>query len=176
MSDRRWLSYTVLGCLAGAGLALFAVTRTWLVVQTARSGPTPLVEYRTGADLVPWLRALALVGLAGAGALLATRGVARAVVGGLVAACGLGLMAGAGYGVSRDASPWWPAMLALGGATLVALGGLAAVRGRRWPALGARYERPAGGRVEGQPAPSTPGASTTQAWDALDRGEDPTAG
>jgi hypothetical protein len=47
---------------------------------------------------------------------------------------------------------------------LVGASGLATVlAGHRWPGMGARYER--------TPRPS---GGTTDAWNALDRGEDPT--
>jgi hypothetical protein len=144
---RRELAYAVIACLAGAGLAYLAGART-------------------GDHLVPWQRPLALVGLAGAGALLATKGVLRRVVGGLVAACGLGIVVAASYAITGDANLGWPAVAALGGLALTAGGALALVRGRRWPAMGARYERrPPAERSDG----------TVRAWEALDRGEDPTA-
>ncbi len=75
--------------------------------------------------------------------------------------------------------------LAVGGALAVAAGvlgvaaGLVVVRrGWRWPAMGRRYERP-GGAAE--PGPRLAAAPTTDeeraaAWQALDRGQDPTAG
>src|SRR5690606_8421929 len=73
---RRQLAVAMLCCVAGAGLAAFAATRTWSVETTAR-GPLPgLRAAHTGGELLPWLPALALAGLAGAGALLATRGPA----------------------------------------------------------------------------------------------------
>ena len=50
---------------------------------------------RTGADVEPWVVGLALVALAGTGALLATRGWLRRVLGGLLALAGLGVAAGA---------------------------------------------------------------------------------
>ena len=85
MSRRRELVLAVVGCTAGAALALYAASRTWTVAVHPRPAPLPPVrQTRTGADLAPWLPALALVGLAGAGALVATRGVARLAVGGAV--------------------------------------------------------------------------------------------
>ncbi|MBM0233247.1 Trp biosynthesis-associated membrane protein, partial [Micromonospora sp. STR1_7] len=60
-------------------------------------------------------------------------------------------------------------------------GGWTALRGGGWPAMGARYERPTrtvAGSAPPAAGPSAPlaGRRTTEAWDALDRGEDPTAG
>ncbi|MGS2615241.1 Trp biosynthesis-associated membrane protein [Micromonospora sp. LZ34] len=181
-AGRRELTYAVLLCLAGAGLALWAATRTWSVELAARPAPLPAVrDAHTGAGLLPWLPALALVGLAGGGAVLATRGRLRRLLGGLLCLLGLAVAAGGGYGLVADfageVSRQWPALCLLGG-VLAATGGLlTALRGQRWPAMGARYERPARGTAApAAPGPAGPvtGRRTTEAWDALDRGEDPT--
>jgi hypothetical protein len=50
----------------------------------------------------------------------------------------------------------------IGGGLVAAAGVAAIVAGRRWPAMGARYER------------SAPAASTRSAWDLQDLGQDPT--
>ncbi|SCG42209.1 trp region conserved hypothetical membrane protein [Micromonospora echinaurantiaca] len=183
VAGRRELTYAVLLCLAGAGLALWAATRTWSVELAARPAPLPPVrDAHTGAGLLPWLPALALVGLAGGGAVLATRGRLRRLLGGLLAVLGLAVTAGGGYGLSAsfpgEVSRHWPALCLLGGLLAAAGGMLTALRGERWPAMGARYERPA--RKTATPAAPAAGAGpvtgrrTTEAWDALDRGEDPT--
>jgi uncharacterized membrane protein (TIGR02234 family) len=73
----------------------------------------------------------------------------------------------------------------------VLVGGWWTVRhGHRWPAMGARYERPAGAANPDHARPDharpdharpaqdgvdQTGVDTRVAWDALDRGEDPTA-
>jgi hypothetical protein len=171
---RRELAYAAVACLAGAGLAAFAVTRTWAVEEGFGAAPLPPPgRRRSGGDLLPWLPALAVVGVAGAGALLATRGLARLAAGVLLAGCGLGLVGGAGQAVTgKGVGAGWPALTALGGLALATGGAFAVLRGRRWPAMGARYDRrPAAG------APAAAGAAPTSldAWSALDRGEDPTA-
>jgi uncharacterized membrane protein (TIGR02234 family) len=66
----------------------------------------------------------------------------------------------------------WPVLALVAGVGAVATGLLTVLRGRGWPGMGRRYERPAG------PAPA-PRARTDEeravdAWRALDRGEDPT--
>ncbi|MFC8619195.1 Trp biosynthesis-associated membrane protein [Micromonospora purpureochromogenes] len=175
---RRELTYAVLLSLAGAGLACWAATRTWSVEVTPRGSLPSARQGHTGADLLPWLSALALVGLAGGGAVLATRGRVRRLLGGLLALLGAAVAAGGGYGLvaafDGEVSRQWPALCLLGG-VLAALGGaLTAARGQRWPAMGARYERsgteaPAG--ADRRPATER---GTREAWDALDRGEDPT--
>ncbi|MDW5323140.1 Trp biosynthesis-associated membrane protein [Plantactinospora sp. KLBMP9567] len=182
-AGRRELTYTVLLCLLGAGLAVFAATRTWSVELTARPAPLPPGRVtRTGGDLLPWLPALALVGLAAAGAVLGTRGIGRRLVGGLLALLGVGVAAGAGYagfGTGGEVSAGWPLLCVLGGLLAGAAGGFTAVRSGGWPVMGARYERtrPAGAGRESPVLASdgrVHGRRTTAAWDALDRGEDPT--
>ena len=175
----RALAGTAVTCLAGAGLVMYAAGRDWAVEVTGRPAPLPAVEVaRTGADVLPWLPAVALVGLAGTGAVLATRGLARRLVGALLAALGVALAAGgltvlvAGAGPtgpttdSTVSAPQWPASTVIGAVLLAAGGLVTALRSRHWPAMGARYERSRpGGRSS---------RSTLDAWNALDRGEDPT--
>ncbi|MGI5215156.1 Trp biosynthesis-associated membrane protein [Plantactinospora sp. CA-290183] len=181
-AGRRALTYAVLLCLAGAGLAVFAATRTWAVDLAARPAPLPPTRtVRTGADLLPWLPALALVGLAGAGAVLGTRGLGRRLVGGLLLLVGTGVAAGGAYGAFgadlAGAHRGWPLLCLLGGLLAGAAGLLTAVRGAAWPAMGARYERaPRGAAPPAPPADGgrVEGTRTRAAWDALDRGEDPT--
>lgn len=176
MSPRRQLAYAVVVCLVGAGLALYAANRTWTVQVTVRPAPLPELRVaRTGGSLLPWLPPLAVVGLAGAGALVAARGAGRRMVGGLLFLAGLGLVALSGYGLVAvvGVRTAWPLLSAFGGLLVTAGGGYAAVRGRGWPTMGARYERrarAAADRPERAPDPNR------AAWDALDRGEDPTDG
>ncbi|MEU4481392.1 Trp biosynthesis-associated membrane protein [Micromonospora sp. NPDC023966] len=173
---RRELTYAVLLCLAGAGLAFWAVTRTWSVELTARGSLPPARHARTGAELLPWVSALALVGLAGGGAVLATGGRVRRLLGGLLTLLGLGVAAGGGYGLTGSGvSRQWPALVLVGGLVLVAGALLTLLRGAGWPAMGARYERRAARPAE--PAGANRPAverGTRDAWEALDRGEDPT--
>jgi uncharacterized membrane protein (TIGR02234 family) len=165
----------VASCLAGAGLALFAVTRVWAVRVEQRPGLSDLRAEQTGADVQPWLIGLALVALAGTGALLATRGVARRALGVLLALTGAGVAAGAVLaragidpGAAGAAGSAWPAATVLGGAAVAAGGVLAARHGHLWSAMSSRYER----------RPAAASASQDEGrelWDALDRGDDPTA-
>ena len=144
---------------------------TFLVVRAAVSG-------HTVAGVVG---AAALVALAGAVAVPATRGQGRRAagvlltLGGLAALVGAIVNRGAGRahvlhalppGATVVVDPWW-VLAALGGLLLSGAGLMLAVRGPGWSALSARYEAPAGRR-----AAAPPGDAGT--WDALDRGEDPT--
>ncbi|HET6212225.1 MAG TPA: Trp biosynthesis-associated membrane protein [Micromonosporaceae bacterium] len=154
--NRRLLAVAVALCAAGAALALFAASRVWTVSFTPRPAPLAAARTaRTGAAIAPWLPALGVVALAGAGALIATRGVARRVVGVLLLAVGLGIVLGAAGRAG------WALAATLGGCLVAAAGLLTVVRGHSFPSMGTRYER----------AP----AADPDLWAALDRGEDPTA-
>ncbi len=153
-AGRKWLTRTVAASAVGSAVAIFAVTRTWAVQVQAQPAPqAPLTLTRTGVHFVPWLSALGLVGLAGTGALLATRGRWRSLVGALIALCGVGVAAGGVYGlVSVDrVRAGWPLLCVPAGLLLAAGGALAAARGADWPALGERYERTAVPRPAGAP-------------------------
>lgn len=201
MTPRRELQVAVGLCLLGSLLVLWASSRTWVSLPT----PDRLTqaEVRTGLSgrRVSGLpSALGLVSLAGVLALAATRGWGRAVVGAVVAACGAlvvvdaartlrsGVFARAaearagdvcGTGSTRDCigavvelvgvqqRPGWAWLTVVGGVVLVVAGTLVAVRGRRWAGLGSSYEVPAA-------RPARP-AGDKDVWDALDRGDDPTA-
>jgi len=169
---RRPLAYAVLLCLAGAVLAVFAASRVWAVELTVR--PEPLAALRTprtGGDQLPWVPALALVGLAGAGAVFATRGVPRRVIGALLAGLGVGIAAGGvtsigSAGGAGPAAVAWPVLCGIGGLLLAAGGGWTLLRGQHWPGMSARYDRSDAGHPVGP--------ASAQVWEALDRGEDPT--
>jgi len=174
-NPRRELATAVVACALGAGVALLAAARTWQVVSGRGALPLPDDDL-TGTDLLPWLPAVALVGLAGAGALLAVRGRSRCALGLLLAGIGL-LLAGAGGWGAATASgghAFFPVLLGFGGLLIGYAGGCALLRGASWPALGRRYERPATEPVE-YIERGGPSRSDVAMWDALDRGEDPTS-
>lgn len=185
---RRGLATAVLACVVGAGLALFAATRTWTTTTQRQAPPLPdkLVDH-TGGSLIGWLPALALVGLAGAGALLATRGRVRTIIGLLLVLVGLGVVAGAIDGLDIAAGAW-PVIVGVGGLG-IAWAGLSAMRsGTTWPAMGTRYERSAApaertddsaGTLAAAPSDRDARAGSrartpVSMWDDLDRGVDPT--
>jgi uncharacterized membrane protein (TIGR02234 family) len=196
--SRRSYFLSLVACLAGAAVALYAITRTWSVHLTPRTGMSPLRDARTGTDLEPWVTGLAVVALAGTGALLATAGRLRRVVGVLLGLAGLGVVIGAIAGRagldpgSATGGTTWPILCALGGLVIVAGGVTAARHGHRWPRMSARYDRkPVPPPRSGSPTEEQrdkPAAVADQrdksaavvdhraAWDALDRGDDPTVG
>ncbi|MFI7446877.1 Trp biosynthesis-associated membrane protein [Nonomuraea sp. NPDC049714] len=179
-----WPAVTAAGCL----LVLLAAGRAW--VTNARD-PGGLAEMAapTGGDLSPVLTPLALAGLAGVVAVLAAKGLGRRLIGALLALCGLAAALGT-WTATDDAgvrtwlrehhvlagtasATWdtvalWPVLAGLGAALMLA-GGVAAVAwGGRWAGMSDRYERTS--------APAAPRPADDRAlWDALDRGDDPTA-
>jgi uncharacterized membrane protein (TIGR02234 family) len=186
--NRRSYALTLAACSAGAALSAYAVTRTWSLHLTPRTGMTDLRTARTGADAEPWVIGLALVALAGTGALLATRGVVRRVLGALLSLAGAGIAAGAvdaratvDSGSAGAGATLWPALCVLGGLVIVAGGVTAARLGHTWPAMSARYDRKPVAPSHRTPAarsaagPDLAPADHRSAWDALDRGDDPTA-
>jgi uncharacterized membrane protein (TIGR02234 family) len=191
LAGRSGLGAAVGGCLLGAVLALLAASATWVHTgvrdaATAASGATvaPLAVKLSGGDLAPAISAFGLLGLATAVALVATRGVARRVVGLLVAAAGVGViiyaarvgldpgpvvrsaqpviaLAPSGHPslgpIRVSAAPW---LALVGGLALLGAGLLAAAFGRAWPAMGGRYQ--------------TRSPRPLDAWEAIERGQDPT--
>jgi uncharacterized membrane protein (TIGR02234 family) len=182
----------VLACLLGAALALFASSATWArtdVLDAATAGgqaaAAPLAVKLSGGDLTPAVNALGLLGLAATVALVATRGIGRRLVGVLLAAAGVGVMVYAAR-IGADPGPTvraaqhvvalapsghprvgpirltvapWAALV--GGLAFAGAGMVAAVFGPRWPAMGGRYQ--------------TRSRRPLDAWEAIERGQDPTA-
>ncbi|MQS11794.1 TIGR02234 family membrane protein [Streptomyces kaniharaensis] len=167
-----------------AVLVLTAAGRDW---ASGRAGTLEVSV--TGGRISELPGGLALVGLAAAVAVFAVRGAGRVAVGVLTLLAGLGAAAAAVAGASDTTAldaeaarklalagstatevghSGWPWVAVAGGA-LLALAGLLTLRfGRRWPAMGSRYEAP----TRTAPAKTDTAADL---WKALDRGEDPTA-
>jgi hypothetical protein len=130
------------------------------VVCVALGGASALLWGGSAATGVAALRGVAVLALAGVAGVVATAGVARRLVGALLAVVGLaqtGFAAGTG------------AVVALaGGVVLLAAGLFVLVREPRLARLGARYAAPGDRRVTADP--------DRAAWEALDEGRDPTIG
>lgn len=146
---------------------------------------------------LPLVGALALVVLACWGVLLVTRGRARVAVavltllasaGTLAAAVAgllsrtdsyardvvdqLGLAPSAADQVAVDPTGWfWAACV--GAVLQVAVAAVALPRVRLWPAMGGRYDAP--GANSGRGTPPAEEQSNLDLWQAMDRGDDPTA-
>jgi len=197
VNPRKEAAAALLACLLGATVTLFAASRPWADGQAVQGSLRAPLEV-SGGSLAPAVPALALAAMAGALAVLASRGVVRAVVGSAVLVCGLAVAALSALGLSPEASTladragdalgtvsataegggtgWpWPALA--GGLLIAGAGAAAALHGRRWPGMSARYEKPVGGPAAEPSAVAertTEGDGALEQWRALDRGEDPT--
>jgi uncharacterized membrane protein (TIGR02234 family) len=201
---RRPLLFVLPACLAGSLAAFAAAQPAWVRIAVPRSRPLPdtAVEI-AGRTLVPLVPALALVGLAAVLGLLGVRGRGRTAVGALLTLTGVAIAVAAlthlaapspaavvellidngplpGRDFTRPATPEvaaaWPLLTAAGAVLLTVAGAWTALRGSRWAALSGRYDA-AGARPSAVPAAATrqPEPTTAGLWDALDRGDDPTA-
>lgn len=210
-SDAGGLLVAVMSCLLAAGVLLAASGLDWLQASIAMEPPLPDARKSfTGGEVIDALVAIGiLVGAAGL-ALIATRWPGRLAVGVVLIVGGLLTLAQVGfflYDAGMQTAWSWaqdyatagssvlpdhqvspaPAVVALlGGLITVNVGIFTIVRRRRWPVMGARYERRARSRADDTlPAPGTNGPEAqvdtapvvTEAamWSALERGEDPTA-
>jgi hypothetical protein len=179
----KGLRLAALLSLAGSALVLVAVSRPWLSwnVDTLTIGG--IHQTRSGRQAEPGVAALGWAALAGVLALVVTKGWGRRVVGVLLLLVGLVVVLKAGdwvlttkaVTVSLGDVPvarvrvarGWPVLAVLGGLAVVASGAMAGARGHRWKGLGSSYEVPA--------ARPSETATDKGVWDALDRGDDPTA-
>ncbi len=110
------------------------------------------------ADGLPWLTLAVVLGI------VATHGWGRIIASVLLLAGGL-VAAGGGIADLVGGSPG-SGLAALAGGLLIAAAALwSALQGRRWPAMGGRYERTPGPEAS---------SSRRAVWDALDHGRDPT--
>jgi len=195
---RRELLGAVLACAVGASLALFAVGRSW-ARGSVDTGLATVAVSSSGGSVAPAVVGFALLGLAGAVAIFATRAIGRRIVGVLVALGGVGIVvaviasagdpAGAlgpaaakaagrtGAEVTAASASVWPWFAAAGGLLMLLGGAVTAARGPMWPGMSSRYERAASSGETGSTQDQRPVTSADpprSAWEALDRGEDPT--
>ena len=90
---RREYLLTLLAGAVGAAVVLLAARQGWARVVTVEPRPLPTSRIAVrGQDLVPAAGALGLAALAGLAAVLATRRLARRVVGGLLALFGVAIV------------------------------------------------------------------------------------
>ncbi|MGH3663382.1 MAG: Trp biosynthesis-associated membrane protein, partial [Micromonosporaceae bacterium] len=162
---RRQLAVAVISAAAGSGLALLGAAQVWAVATTRRPAPlSPLRDELTGAELLPWAPAVALVALAGSVAWIAVSGRARGWVATLVAGCGGCLAASGGLGLAtaggpgREVTGLWPVACLLGGLAVVVVASYVAQRGGAWPRLGGRYDAPRASQAAAAPDARGPGA------------------
>lgn len=184
----------VLGAAATAGGAL---PRWWTVHWTH-----PLLGAQTstftGRQMSPALFALALVAVAGIGAVAAARGWLRRIIGLLVAATGAVTIAAVASGLTstpaalvHDANPQverivggdrnlvGPLICGLGALLVLAGGALVLAGAFAGRGMGGRFDRsqpPSTASSAVEPSPAEPEDSAAALWKSLDAGHDPTAG
>jgi uncharacterized membrane protein (TIGR02234 family) len=101
LPPRRELAAILLLGVVGAGLVFLAMRQSWAQVRTAVPAPLPTsVVTDSGQDLLPYADALAVAVLASLAAVLATRGLARRIVGVLLAGLGVGIAVAVATGAS----------------------------------------------------------------------------
>ena len=111
-AQRGAAAFAALGVRAGAaarrgraGLVFLGVRQGWAHVHTSAPRPLPGSNVTvTGQDLVPAASALAIAGLATLAAVIATRGLARRLAGGLLMLFGAGAAASALWPISDPAA------------------------------------------------------------------------
>lgn len=175
--------------LIAAATALLLCTRAWQSVLLAR--PRPLgdeVLHVSGRTVTAAPTAFALVALAGVVAVLASRGLARRLVGLVLVGAGVGVAASAAGAMTRLSaqrirmlaegrhvvglgapSTWrvsvhagWAAGCVAAGVLIALVGVLVCLRGGRWAAMSARYTAPVAGAGH-RPSDSESGSESVAA-------------
>lgn len=186
MAGRRGYALTLLLGLASAGAVAVGATKPWVTATAEVAGMPRLVTDVTGSDIAPAAGALGLAVLAAFGAVVATGGWVRRVVGVLIVVAMLfvayvalfpgsttglvedGLAAtgwsGGGYHVS---SVWWRWLVAVAALVGAVCGGLVVRYATQWATMGDRYDAPS-------ERASTEVTTEADVWRAIDRGDDPT--
>lgn len=196
LTPRREAAYALLGGVLGAALTLFAAGRPWADGQAVQGSLRAPLEV-SGGSLAPAVPTLALAALAGALAVLATRGLVRRLAGVAVQACGLGIVVaavlaadpdsgdladragdalGTATAVASGGGTGWAWLAVVGGAMVAGAGAAAAWHGPSWPGMSSRYDAAATIESAQRPTPerTAEGDGALEQWRALDRGEDPT--
>lgn len=185
MTARRAPAVAILSCALGGLLVLLTGGRQWAHTTLAGvDGAGRSTLSVAGHQVAPSITALGIALLALAAATLASNGILRRIVGVLVvlvagAAIGVAVTARGdvssalrhrevgptGFAVHASANGWWIVTL-IGGLLALAAGVLTVFHSDGWSRMGEKYDAPSARRPTKDPA--------TVAWDALDRGEDPT--
>ncbi|MGO4782376.1 Trp biosynthesis-associated membrane protein [Cryobacterium sp. W22_MBD10_FK3] len=200
-ASRRIKPILILAVIAASGLALLAWTQVWASVRLAADGDPQQVLEVTGTIAAPGLTALALAGLALAGALTIAGVLIRIVLGLLEILLGVSVILSAALAltdpigasaaavttatgiagtdstrsaVSSAALTVWPYLALAAGILMVAVGVVICVTARRWPGPTKRYETTRFEPVTDAATGQTRPRDAVDDWDGLTRGDDPT--
>jgi uncharacterized membrane protein (TIGR02234 family) len=183
-APRRSPAGAVLLCAAGGLLVLVSSGRIWAHATVHHDTGATSVSV-TGHDVAASLAPIGIALLALSAAILAATGFMRRLVGLMIIVVAASAISAAftargnvssalerheagvtGLAVHGTANGWW-ALAAIGGFLAVSAGILTVFRAGRWKGLGRKYDGPTAQAPVKDPA--------AVAWEALDRGEDPTA-
>jgi len=191
-SVRREYFTAVVAVAAGALISWWALSRPWLTATEALLGTgdraagglepdldstikaAQRVVEISGSGMLPAVAAMPVLLLAGIAAVIGSRGWGRRITGGLIAAAAAVIVVGTFWALFVDgldsfapvdarevATDTLAPIIGMVGGGIALLGGIViAVRGPTWPGLGRSYERSS--------------KAPRDAWEALDRGIDPT--
>jgi len=200
-APRRIKPILILAVIAASGLALLAWTQVWATVRLAADGTSQQVLDVTGSIAAPGLTALALAGLALAGALTIAGVVIRIVLGILEMLLGVSVILSAALAladpvgasaaavtaatgiagtdstraaVESAALTFWPFLALVAGILMVIVGLIVCVSARRWPGPTTRYETTRFAPVTDAATGQTRPRDAVDDWDGLTRGDDPT--
>mgnify|MGYP002152320796 FL=1 len=189
---KREYFIAVLAVAGGALLSWWALSRPWLTATEALLGTgdgaaggleleldstitaAQRVVEISGSGMLPAVAAMPVLLLAGIAAVIGSRGWGRRITGGLIAAAAAVIVIGTFWALFIDGldsfapgdarevtTDTLAPVLAMVGGVIALLGGIViGVRGPTWPGLGRSYERSS--------------KAPRDAWEALDRGIDPT--
>jgi len=180
---RGTLVTVTMTAVAGA-LLLLASGRTWGAATVGAPGAARQHVSVTGHDVAPALSAIGLALLAMSVALLAARGPLRRIGGLIVVAIGASALAG-GFRAHNDVGhklaarvfassvqtvggsrPAWWIVVVIAGVLAVVAGAATTIGAGQRGGLSSRYDAPATSTDEQAPP--------TDAWDAIEKGQDPT--
>jgi len=200
-APRRIKPILILAVIAASGLALLAWTQVWATVRLAADGTSQQVLDVTGSIAAPGLTALALAGLALAGALTIAGVVIRIVLGILEMLLGVSVILSAALAltdpvgasaaavtaatgiagtdstraaVESAALTFWPFLALVAGILMVIVGLIVCASARRWPGPTTRYETTRFAPVTDAATGQTRPRDAVDDWDGLTRGDDPT--
>jgi len=192
----------VLAVIVASALALLAWTQVWVIVRLAEDGSTQPAIDVSGSIASPGLTALALAGLALAGALTIAGPVIRIILGLLEMLLGVSVVLSAGLAigdpvgassaavttttgvagadstralVSSATLTGWPFLALAAGILMLLIGLFVCITARFWPGPTKRYEATTFEPVTDPATGQVRPRDAVDDWDGLTRGDDPTA-